>query len=130
MIQQLSRIRLKPIIRIVKVFIVKRADNKRKQLVFVTIALILLQSAFLGYFSILPLYLYGRPMCLAALQVSLLVSTQPVVAFLLSVLTALSKISFDKNYFASIVGSVAIITELIILSAAKSLWLIYIGSIL
>ena len=129
MIQQCARIRLKPIIRIVKVFIVKRTDNKRKQLVWITIVLILLQSVMLGYFSVYALYLYGRPMCLDALHVSLLSSTQAVVTFLLSILTAVCKTSFDSTYFAPIFGTLTVITQLIMLSFAKQLWLLYIGCV-
>lgn len=129
MIQQLVRIRLKPILRIVKVFMIKRTDNKRKQLAWITIILILLQSSMLGYFSVFTLYLYGRPMCLDALQVSLLSSAQAVATFLLSILTAACMKSFDSTYFASIFGTLAIITQLIILSLAKRLWLLYIGCV-
>ena len=130
MIQQLARIRLKPIIRIIKVFIVKRTENKRKQLLWITIAITLLQSVLLGYFSILPLYLYGRPMCLDALQVSLLSSAQAVVTFILSILTAVCKKSFDSTYLASILGTLAVVTKLIIVSLAKQLWLLYIGNVI
>ena len=127
MIRQLSRIRLKPILRVVKVFTVKRADSKRKQLAFITIVLILLQTVIFGYLSVLTLYLYGRPLCLDALNVSLLSATQAVITFILSILAAVSKKSFDNTYLPPVLGAFAVIVKLVIISVAKRIWLLYIG---
>jgi hypothetical protein len=126
-VRQLARIRLKPIVRIVTVFTVKRSDNNRQQLAFITIVIILLQTIMVGYFSVFSLYLYGRPMCLDALHVSLLATVRGVTTFLLSMLTVLCKKSFDKTYLASVLGSFAFIISVVIFSLAKKIWLLYIG---
>jgi hypothetical protein len=117
-------------VHVVTVFIVKRSGNNRQQLAFLSVILILLQSVVLGYFSVLPLYLYGRPMCLDALHVSLLASVQSILAFLLSILTALCKKSFDSTYLAPVLGSFAVIINLVIIGLAKQIWLLYIGKII
>jgi FtsH-binding integral membrane protein len=127
LIQQLARIRLKPIVRVVKVFTVKRPDNKRQQLALVSIVLILLQVVLLGYSSVLTLYLYGRPMCLDALHVSLLSSVTAVIVLLLSLLTAFCKKSLSNTYILPIVGSLSVIIHLVIFGLAKKVWLLYIG---
>jgi hypothetical protein len=127
LIQQLARIRVKPLIRIVKVFTVKRSGNKQQQLIFITIVLILLQTILLGYLSVFSLYLYGRPFCLDALQVSILSSVQGTVTVVLSLIAARSKIRFEKTYWWSVFASLAVIAHLIILSLAKTVWLLYIG---
>jgi hypothetical protein len=127
LIRQLARIRVKPIIRIVKVFTVKRSDNKQQQFILITIVLILLQTMLLGYLSVFSLYLYGRPFCLDALHVSILSSVQAIITVLLSLIAARSKIRFEKTYLWTVLGSLAVIANLIILSLAKTVWLIYIG---
>jgi hypothetical protein len=127
LIRQLAQIRLKPIIRTVTVFTMKRSGKNRQQLVLITIVSILIQVILLGYFSVLLLYLYGRPLCLDALNVSLLSSAQAVAVFLLSMLTALRKKPFKRTYLLATLGSLGVIVNLIILSFAKRLWLIYIG---
>jgi hypothetical protein len=127
LIWQLARIRLKPITRIVTVFIVKRSGSKRQQLALITIILILLQTVLLGYLSIFSLYLYGRPLCLDAFHVSLLSSTQAIILFLLSMLAALSKKSLDNTYLLPVLGSLAVIVNIIIVGFAKRIWLLYIG---
>jgi hypothetical protein len=109
------------------VFTVKRSGNKRQQLTFIIIVLILLRTVFFGYFSVFSLYLYGRPLCLDALHVSLLSSVQAVLTFLLSTCTALSKKSLDRTYLAAILGSFSVIINLIIVGLAKRIWLLYIG---
>jgi hypothetical protein len=121
------RIRIKPLVRIVTVFTRKRSGPKRQQLALITIVTILLQVMLLGSLSIVSLYLYGRPMCLDALHVSLLSSTQAIAVVLLSMVTALSKISLKKTYLLSTLGTFAIIAHLIILSLARRVWLLYIG---
>jgi hypothetical protein len=126
-IRQLARIRLKPIVRSVTVFIVKRSGNKRQQLALITIVIILLQVVLLGYFSVFALYLYGRPLCLDALHVSILSSAQAVVVFLLSMVTGFCKKSLGSTYLLPVLGSLAVIVNLIILSLAKRIWLLYIG---
>ncbi len=73
------------------------------------------------------LYLYGRPLCMDALQVSLLSSTQAIAVVLLSGLTALSKKPLKKTYLLTTLGILAVIAHLIILSLAKTVWLLYIG---
>ncbi len=130
LIRQLARIRLKPIVRSVTVFIVKRSGNKRQQLALITIVIILLQVVLLGYLSVFSLYLYGRPLCLDALHVSLLSSTQAIIVFLLSMLTAWCKKSLDSTYLLPLLGSLAVIVNLIILSLAKRIWLLYIGEMI
>ncbi len=56
LIQQLARIRVKPLIRIVTVFTEKRSGNKQQQFIFITIVLILLYTMLLGYYSVFSLY--------------------------------------------------------------------------
>jgi len=109
------------------VFTVKRSGSKRQQLALITIILILLQTVLLGYLSIFSLYLYGRPLCLDALHVSLLSSTQAIILFLLSMLAALSKKSLDNTYLLPVLGSLAVIVNIIIVGFAKRIWLLYIG---
>jgi len=83
----------------------------------------------LGALSMFSLYLYGRPMCLDALHVSFLAGTQAVAVVLFSILTALSKKSLDKTYVLAILGSLAAVVNLIIVSFARRIWLLYIGSL-
>jgi hypothetical protein len=123
----LARIRVKPFIRIVTVFTEKRSGNKQQQFIFITIGLILFYTMLLGYLSVFSLYLYGRPFCLDALHVSILSSVQAIVTVLLSLLAARSKIPFDNTYLWAVLGSLAVIANLIILSLAKTVWLLYIG---
>ncbi len=130
LIRQLARIRLKPIARTITVFFVKRSGNKRQQLALITIVLILLQIVLLGYLSVFSLYLYGRPMCLDALHVSLLSSVQAIIVFLLSMLTAFSKKSLDSTYLLPVLGALAVIVHLIILGFARTVWLLYIGKMI
>lgn len=127
LIRQLARIRLKPIARIVTVFTAKREENKRQQLALITIVIILLQMTLVGYYSIFSLYLYGRPLCLDALHVSLLATVRGGATFLLSTLTAFWKKTFDKTYFAAMSGSFAFMVSVVIFGLAKSLWLLYVG---
>lgn len=123
-------VRLKPIVSLIKVFTVKRTSHKQQHLAFVTIIIILLQGVLLGYVSVYPLYLLGRPLCLNAFQVALLASVQAVATFLLSASTALSKKSLPDMYVAAILGSLAVIVDLLILTFARRIWLLYIGGIL
>jgi hypothetical protein len=109
------------------VFTVKRSGNKRQHLALITIVIILLQVVLLGYFSVFSLYLYGRPLCLDALHVSLLSSAQAIVVFSLSMLSAFSKKSLDSTYLLAVLGSLAVIVNLIILTFARRVWLLYIG---
>jgi len=127
LIRQLARIRLKPIVRSVTVFFVKRSGNKRQQLALITIVTILLQVMLLGYLSVFSLYLYGRPLCLDALHVSFLSSAQGIAVFLLSMVTAFCRKSLDSAYLLGVIGSLAVIVDLIILSLARKIWLLYIG---
>jgi hypothetical protein len=127
LIRQLARIRLKPILGTVTVFTVKRSGNKRQHLALITIVIILLQVVLLGYLSVFSLYLYGRPLCLDALHVSLLSSAQAIVVFSLSMLSAFSKKSLDSTYLLAVLGSLAVIVNLIILTFARRVWLLYIG---
>jgi len=114
-------------VRIVTVFAAKRSGTKQQQLVLITIVIILLQIMVLGALSMFSLYLYGRPMCLDALRVSFLAGTQAVAVVLFSILTALSKKSLDKTYVLAILGSLAAVINLIIVSFARRIWLLYIG---
>jgi hypothetical protein len=127
LIQQLARIRLKPIARAITVFIVKRSGNKRQQLALITIVLILLQIVLLGYLSVFSLYLYGRPLCLDALHVSVLSTVHAIIVFLLSMFTAWRKKSLPSTYLLPILGSLSVIVNLIILGFARRIWLLYIG---
>jgi hypothetical protein len=127
LIRQLARIRLKPIIGIVTVYTVKRSNGKQQRLAIITIILILLQMMLFGYLTIFSLYLYGQPLCLDALNVSLISSVQAIVVFLLSMLTAVCKKSFERTYWSPALGALAFIVNLIILSLAKRIWLVYIG---
>ena len=108
-------------------FTVKRSGNKQQHFILITIILILLQTILLGYFSVFSLYLYGRPLCLDALHVSILSSVRAVVTFLLSLIAARVKMSFDRTYLWAVLGSLAVIADLIILSLTKTIWLLYIG---
>lgn len=81
----------------------------------------------LGYSSVFSLYLYGRPLCLDALHVSILSSVRAVIAFFLSLIAALIKIPLDRTYLWAVVGSFAVFADLIIMSFAKTIWLLYIG---
>ena len=108
-------------------FTVKRSGNKRQQLALITITFILLQVVLLGYFSVFALYLYGRPMCLDALRVGFLSAVQAIAVFMLCIVAAVSKKSLDGTYLLAMLGSVAIITNLIIFGFAKRIWLLYIG---
>lgn len=127
LIRQLARIRVKPLIRIVTVFTVKRSGNKQQQFIFITIVLILLHTMLLGFLSVISLYLYGRPLCLDAFHVSILSSAHGIFTVLLSLIAARIKIEFDKTYWWAVLGSLGIIANLIILSLAKTIWLLYIG---
>ncbi len=127
LIRQLALIRVKPLIRIVKVFTAKRSGNKQQQFILITIVLILIQTILLGYFSVFSLYLYGRPFCLDALHVSILSSVQAIITVVLSLIAARVKVRFDKTYVWAVLGSFAVIANLIILSLAKTVWLLYIG---
>lgn len=124
----MARIRLKPIVHAVTVFTANRSDSKRQQLVLITIVSILLQAVLLGYLSVFSLYLYGRPICMDALHVSLLSTAQAIVVFLLSIPIAFIKKTLDGTYLVPVLGSLAVIIDLIILSFAKKIWLLYIGN--
>jgi len=130
LLRQVTRIRLKRIIRTVTVFTTKRSGKKRQQLAFITIISILLQTVVFGYYSVLSLYLYGRPLCLDALHVSLLSSVQAIIVFLLSMLAALRKKSWSNSYLLPSLGLLGVIFNLIILSVAKTIWLVYIGKMI
>jgi hypothetical protein len=109
------------------VFTAKRSGNKQQQFILITIVLILIQTILLGYFSVFSLYLYGRPFCLDALHVSILSSVQAIITVVLSLIAARVKVRFDKTYVWAVLGSFAVIANLIILSLAKTVWLLYIG---
>jgi hypothetical protein len=128
--RQLARIRLKPIIRTVTVFTKKRSGKKRQQLAFITIISILLQTVVFGFYSVFSLYLYGRPLCLDALHVSVLSSVQAIIVFLLSILAALRKKSWSNSYLLPSLGLLAVMVDLIIFSVAKTIWLVYIGKMI
>jgi len=109
------------------VFTTKRSGNKQQQLALITVVIILLQIMVLGALSMLSLYLYGRPLCLDALHVSFLSGTQALAVVLFSILTAFSKKSVDETYVFAIIGSVAAVVNLIIVSLARRVWLLYIS---
>jgi hypothetical protein len=67
---------------------------------------------------------------LDALHVSLLSSAQGTAVFLLSMLTAWRKKPLNKTYLLSVLGSLAVIVNLVIVSVARAVWLLYIGKMI
>jgi hypothetical protein len=130
LIRQLARIRLKPIIGVITVFVVKRSGNKRQWIILLTIATIFLLSVLFGYSSVFALYLYGRPFCLDAFHVGLITLAQGLTIFLMSSLIILCKKTTNDTYIFPILGSIALIVGLSVFSVAKKMWLVYIGKVI
>ena len=129
LIRQLTRARLKPITRIITVFVVKRSDNKRQSIILITIVTILLLFLLFGYSSIFALYLYGHPFCLDSFSVGLLSLAQASTIFIASFLIVLCKKKLNDSYFLPLIGSFAFTSGLILFSVAKKIWLLYIGRV-
>ena len=128
LIRQLARIRLKPITRIITVFVVKRSDSKRQRIILITIVTILLFFVLFGYTSIFSLYLYGHPFCLDAFSVALLSLAQALTVFIASFLVIVCKKFLNESYVLPLLGSFALTIGLTLFSVAKKLWLLYIGN--
>lgn len=126
-IRQLFRVRLKPIIRMITVFTIKRSGHKRQSLFLITIVMILVLFIFYGYSSVFTLYLYGHPFCLNALHVALITLAQSLTVSIVSLLIIFSKKTFDKTYILPLFGSIALIIGLSVFSFVKQVWLLYIG---
>jgi FtsH-binding integral membrane protein len=123
------RIRLKPIMRVITVFAVKRYDNKRQLIVLITVVTVLLLFILFGYSSVFALYLYGHPFCLDAFNVGSLLLVQAFTVFLMSLLIMFCKKKSNDTYILPLLGSLALIIDLIIFSIAKRIWLLYIGNV-
>jgi hypothetical protein len=126
-VRQFSLVRLKPIQRIYTTFAAKRFGNNRKKLILITLVIILLLIVNFGYSSMYILYLYGRPFCMNALSVSLLVCAQALLILLLTLLAVRFKQQMESTYLPSIIGALALIVDLIFFGLAKVVWLLYVG---
>jgi hypothetical protein len=129
-IRQLARIRLKPILRVITVFIVKRSGSKRQRIILLTIVNILLLFILFGYTSIFALYLYGHPFCLDAFHVGLLSLSQALTIFLLAFFLILCKKILNDSYVLPLLGTLGLMVGLTLFGLAKRLWLAYIGKVI
>jgi hypothetical protein len=129
LIHQLSRIRLKVVLRVVNVFIINRPNNNRLQLLLITLVTFLLLFMLFGFYSVFTLYIYGRPFCLDALNVAFISMAQAIAIFFFNMIAILSKQKLDKTFLPPILGSVALIINLLLFGLAKRIWLLYIGLI-
>lgn len=82
-----------------------------------------------GYISILPLFIYGRPFCMDAFHVGLLIATHAIGACILTGLISFFKsLNLDKTYVYPIIGLIGFMGELVIFALAQQFWLLYIGT--
>ena len=126
-IRQLTRIRLLPIVRTFTVFFVKRSGKKQQHLVLITLITILIVFMASGPSSVRTLYLYGHPFCMDAVNVSLLLSSQSILAFALSLIAACVKKKLDNTFLLPILGLIAVASEFVLLGLARTIWPLYIG---
>ncbi|CAF4240122.1 unnamed protein product [Rotaria magnacalcarata] len=102
----MTRIRLKPIIRCIHVFFIKRPGSNQQHLILISIVNVLLLLMLFGYMSVLAIFAYGRPFCMDAFHVGMLITTHAISACILT----------------------ALIRDLVIFGLAKRTWLLYIAA--
>lgn len=123
------RFRLKPIVRCIQVFLVKRPGRNQQHLFLISIVNILLLLMLFGYMSVFALFAYGRPFCMDAFHVGMLATTHAIsVCVFTIIISCIKSERLDRTYVLPIVGLLAIVIDLIIFGLAKWTWLLYVGS--
>ncbi|CAF3371831.1 unnamed protein product [Rotaria socialis] len=129
MIQQMTRIRLKPIIRCIHVFFIKRPGSNQQHLILISIVNVLLLLMLFGYMSVLAIFAYGRPFCMDAFHVGMLITTHAISVCVLTALISLfKKHTLDNTYLYPIIGLFGLVGDLVIFGLAKRTWLLYIAA--
>ncbi|CAF4203796.1 unnamed protein product [Rotaria socialis] len=125
----MTRIRLKPIIRCIHVFFIKRPGSNQQHLILISIVNVLLLLMLFGYMSVLAIFAYGRPFCMDAFHVGMLITTHAISVCVLTALISLfKKHTLDNTYLYPIIGLFGLVGDLVIFGLAKRTWLLYIAA--
>jgi hypothetical protein len=126
-LQQLRQIKFGETTKMFRVFLLKRENHKQRSLLMLISAHLCIITMAFGFLSINYLYLYGAPFCFDSFGVSLTTTTQVVTMVLLTIPFTLTIRKRIDHLALPMLGSLALMTQLILYGIVNQHWMIYLA---
>jgi PCFT/HCP family folate transporter-like MFS transporter 1/3 len=126
--QQLKQTKLRPVIKIFRVFFVKREGHKQRSLLMLVSTHLCMITMTYGNLAMYYIYLYGAPFCFDSLGVSLNTAAQTVIMILFTIPFTLTVTKHSDHLAFPILGCLTFMTQLVLFGITKQVWMIYLAA--